>query len=186
MRYQPIIKKRRAASVIEAAVVLPITFTLLLAIMIGGIGIIRYQQMAFIARETARFASVHGAQYAKKNAGAIAAGTLPNVDAAYLVNYAKSKAAALDPSQLQVAISITVIKPAATAAGATETVDWDNTIENQDRSPYSAWTDTSTDPPSNKQVCNTVTVQVTYRWSPGLFGVGPIDLTNTAVLGMSY
>jgi hypothetical protein len=186
MRYRPRIERRRAASVIEAAIVLPVTFTLLLGIMIGGIGIIRYQQTAFIARETARFASVHGAQYAKTNAAAISAGTLPNVDAAYLVNYAKSKAAALDASELQVTISMIVINPAATSAGTTETVDWDNTTENQDRSPYSAWTDTTTTPPTNNQVSNVVIVRVTYTWSPGLFGVGPIDLTNTAVLGMSY
>jgi Flp pilus assembly protein TadG len=186
MRHRTKIKKRRGASVIEAAIVLPVTFALVLGILIGGIGIVRYQQMAFIARETARFASVHGGQYARTNAGAIAAGALPKVDSAYLVNFAKSKAAALDPGQLQVTISMTVINPAATAASTTETVDWDNTTENQNRSPYSAWTNTDTTPPTNNQVCNVVTVQVTYRWSPGLFGVGPIDLTNTAVLGMSY
>jgi hypothetical protein len=179
-------KIRRAASVVEAAFVLPITFALLLAILIGGIGIIRYHQVAYIARETARFASVHGAQYAKTNAGAIQAGTLPVVDGAYLVNYAKSKAAALDTSQLNVTVSLTVLKPAADGPTDTETVDWDNITENQNRSPYSAWTDSNATPASNVQVCNVIIVQVSYQWSPGIFGVGPITLSNTAVLGMSY
>jgi hypothetical protein len=186
MRYRPRVKKRRAASVIEAAIVLPVTFALVLGIAIGGTGIVRYQQTAYIARETARFASVHGARYAKQNAAAITAGTPPNVDKAYLIDFAKGKGAALDTSQLQVAVTMTVVKPAATSATSTETVDWDKTTENLNRSPYSAWTNNSTSPASSVQVCNVVIVRVTYTWSPGLFGIGAIDLTHTAVMGMSF
>ena len=186
MRHSSRIEKRRAASVIEAVVVLPITLALVLGILIGGIGIARYQQVAYVARETARFASVHGGRYAKQNAAAIAAGTLPSVDAAYLVNFAKTKTGGLDTSSLKVAVSMTVVQPAATSATATETVDWDNTTENQNRSPYSAWTNNSTSPATSVQVCNVVIVRVTYTWSPGLFGVGSMDLTHTAFAGMSF
>jgi hypothetical protein len=36
------------------------------------------------------------------------------------------------------------------------------------------------------QVDNIVTVQVTYQWYPLLYLVGPINLTSTAVVPMSY
>jgi Flp pilus assembly protein TadG len=48
---------------VECAVVFPVTFLLLLGLIIGGLGIFRYQQTAALAREGARWASVHGFQY---------------------------------------------------------------------------------------------------------------------------
>jgi Flp pilus assembly protein TadG len=186
MHHRPFRKKRRAATTVELAIVLPVTFALVLAIMIGGVGVFRYQQVAHLARETARFASVHGGQYAKNHSGNIAAGTLPNVNEDYLTSFAKSRAVGLDKSQLKVKATMTVITPGAKSASTTETVAWDNTTENLYRSPYSAWTDTTKTPPVNVEVSNVVTVQVTYSWSPGLFGMGSIDLTSTAVMLMSY
>src|SRR3974390_1455618 len=99
MVHKPPDRKRQAATVVEAAFVLPVALFLVLAIMIGGMGIFMYQEMAHIARETARFASVHGGQYAKQNAAAISAGTLPTVDENYLINYAKGLAISLDTTQ---------------------------------------------------------------------------------------
>jgi hypothetical protein len=186
MFHRPAHTQRRAATAVEAAIVLPITFFLVLGILIGGMGVFTYQEMAHLARETARFASVHGGQYAKQNAAAISAGTLPSVDKAYLINFAKGKAAGLDPSQLQITVTITTLAPGAESASSTETVDWDNTTENQNRSPYSAWTNSNTTPPSNVQLENVVTVQITYPWSPGLLGIGTINLTSKSVMPMSY
>jgi hypothetical protein len=177
--------RRRGASVVEASIAGPVAMLMVLAIVIGAIGIFNYQQIAFVARETARFASVHGAQYAKNNADAITAGTLPNVDAAYLISYAKSRAAMSDSSQLQISIQMTVLKPGAISATDTITVDWDDTDNNQSRSPYSAWTDSSQTPSANVQVDNVVLVTVTYTWNAGLF-VGPVTLTSTAVMQVSY
>ena len=177
--------RRRGANVVEASIAGPIAMFLVLAIVIGAIGIFKYQQLAFAARETARFASVHGAQYAKNNADAISAGTLPSVDAAYLVSYARSKFAMSDSSQVQISIQMTVLKPGASSATDTITVDWDDTDNNQNRSPYSAWTDNSQTPAANVQVDNVVIVTVTYTWTPGLF-VGPVTLTSTAVMQVSY
>jgi Flp pilus assembly protein TadG len=185
MLHRALDNKRQGATSVEAAFVLPVAFFLVLAIVIGGMGIFKYQEMAHIARETARFASVHGAQYAKQNAAAIQAGTLPNVDKTYLINYAKGLAVALDASQLNVTVNMVVIAPGSTSANSTETVDWDNTTESQNRSPYSAWTNTATTPASNVQVDNVVIVQVSYAWYPGLIA-GPITLSSTAVMGMSY
>lgn len=57
---------------VEAAVVYPAVFLLMLGLVIGGFGVFRYQEVAHLAREGARWASVHGGQYAKEN-GATAA-----------------------------------------------------------------------------------------------------------------
>jgi len=56
---------RRAATMVEFAIVASTTFVILLALLVGGIGIFRYQQVARLARDASRWASVHGTQYAK-------------------------------------------------------------------------------------------------------------------------
>ena len=58
-------KHRRGAAAVEFALVAPIALFLVLAIMIGGQGVFRYQQVAALAREGARWASVHGGEYEK-------------------------------------------------------------------------------------------------------------------------
>ena len=56
-------RKRGGAYTVEAAFVFPITFFLLLAIMIGTLGIFRFQECAYLARLGARFGSVRGLNY---------------------------------------------------------------------------------------------------------------------------
>ena len=56
--------RRRGATMVECAVVLPITFFLVFAIIVGGLGVFRYQQAATMARDGARYVCVHGSQYA--------------------------------------------------------------------------------------------------------------------------
>jgi hypothetical protein len=180
-------RQRRAATAVEAAIILPVALFLLFGLIIGGLGIFRYCQAAHLARETARFAAVHGGQYARNNATAITANTLPNVNEDYLISrVAKANAAGLDTSQLTVTVSMTVLTPGATSADSTETVDWDNTTENQNRSPYSVWTDNTATPATNVEVSNMVIVKVTYPWIPELYVIGPINLSSTAMLPMSY
>jgi Flp pilus assembly protein TadG len=58
---------RRGATLVESAFVLSVLFFLLLSVVIGGHGVLRYQQLAMLAREGARYASVHGGQYAQEN-----------------------------------------------------------------------------------------------------------------------
>lgn len=67
MRHRPH-QPRRAATAVECAFVLPVTFFLMLALIVGGIGVFRYQEVATLAREGARYASAHGHQ-ARKDAG---------------------------------------------------------------------------------------------------------------------
>lgn len=71
MRMQPM--QRRAATMVESAIVYPVTFFIILSLIIGAMGIFRYQEMAALAREASRFGASHGAQF-RKDAG-LAVGT---------------------------------------------------------------------------------------------------------------
>ena len=92
-------KPRRAATTVEFAVVAPLTFLLLLGLLIGGMGIFRYQEMAHLAREASRWASVHGTQYAT-DTGKPAA-TANDV----YQNVISNQAAALDLSKLTYSVT---------------------------------------------------------------------------------
>ncbi len=65
---------RPASTMVEFAVVGSVTFVILLGLLIGGLGVFRYQQVARLARDAARWASTHGTQYATdtKNSAATA------------------------------------------------------------------------------------------------------------------
>jgi Flp pilus assembly protein TadG len=168
------VRRRWGSTAVECAFVYPITFFLIFGLLIGGTGIFRYQQVAHLAREAARFASVHGGQYAQDNAAAIRAKELPNVDENYLAtSIVAGGAVALDPSRLTTMVSVN------TTRGS---FAWDNTTATYNRWPY------STIIQDNKviPVQNTVSVTVTYSWFPELYLVGPISLQSTAVMPMSY
>jgi len=164
-------KRPGMINLVEFALIGNVVFLLILGMIIGGMGIFRYQEMAHLARLTARYAASHAGQYAKENSQAIQAGTLPNVnDAYFLNNIVKANAVSLDPSLLQVQVSINC---------PSGTFDWDNTGATNNRWPYTttSW---------NQQVSNTVTVTVTYSWVPEGYLTGPITLQSTSVMPMSY
>jgi Flp pilus assembly protein TadG len=56
-------RRRGGAVLVEAALVLPLAFFLILATVVGSVAVYRYQEMAFLAREGARYASLHGKDY---------------------------------------------------------------------------------------------------------------------------
>ena len=58
--------RRRGTTTTEFAITCPIVFFLVFATIVGGLGVFRYQLVAALAREGARWASVHGGQYAKE------------------------------------------------------------------------------------------------------------------------
>ena len=64
MRQAP--QRRSGATVVECAFVYPVVFLLVLALLVGAAGIFRYSQLASLTREAARYASVHGGQYAQE------------------------------------------------------------------------------------------------------------------------
>jgi Flp pilus assembly protein TadG len=57
--------RNRGTTTVEFAITCPIAFFLIFAIITGGLGVYRYQQVAAAAREGARWASVHGTDYAQ-------------------------------------------------------------------------------------------------------------------------
>jgi Flp pilus assembly protein TadG len=159
---------RQGATVVEFAVVAPVTFLILLGLVVGGLGVFRYQEVAHLAREATRYASCHGGDYqfdgmpAKTGVPAV----FSNAD---IQAYLSGKTFALDPTKLTVNISWSA--PASiTPVNLPIYLIVDPTI-----------------PPSLQKVeANYVTVTVTYQWMPEVFLVGPINLTSTSTIAMSY
>jgi Flp pilus assembly protein TadG len=56
-------QSRTGATVLECAIVFPVFLLLLIGLVVAGLGVFRYQEVAALAREGARWASVHGAMY---------------------------------------------------------------------------------------------------------------------------
>ena len=64
MRQAP--QRRSGATVVECAFVYPAVFLVVLGLLVGAAGMFRYSQLASLTREAARYASVHGGQYAQE------------------------------------------------------------------------------------------------------------------------
>jgi Flp pilus assembly protein TadG len=149
--------RRRGATVVECAIIYPITFLLMLGLIIGGLGVFRYQEISSVAREGARWASVHGYQSAAE-ASSTGVGT-PTTASDVYTNAIKPQADAanLDPPSLSYSVSW------ADASQAPTYYDYTNNV----------WR------------TNTVTVKVTYQWIPEAY-LGGITLTSTSVMPISY
>ena len=61
-----VLQRRSGATLVECAFIYPVLFLLVLALLVGAAGIFRYSQLASLSREAARYASVHGGQYAQE------------------------------------------------------------------------------------------------------------------------
>jgi Flp pilus assembly protein TadG len=145
---------RRGATAVEAAFVLPVALTFIIGMVVMGFLIYYYFQVASLAREGARYASVHGTQYAADTG-----------------NSAATAADVYNNAILPMAIGLKSTK-------LSYTVTW-----NTSNSP------TSYNPNSNppgEPLQNTVSVAVTYQWNPWLYIAGPINLTSTSTMPMSY
>jgi hypothetical protein len=97
--------RRRAASLVEAAITYSAMFLLTFGVIVVALGVYYYQQTAALAREGARWASVHGAQYNQDTGNAMA------TQATVLSTGILPMASGLDTTQL------------------TATVSWDNANE---------------------------------------------------------
>jgi Flp pilus assembly protein TadG len=144
-------QRRPGLAATESIVVLPILLFLIFATVVGGYGVFRYQQISMLAREGARYASVHGGLYQQETGNPAA--TPQDVYNNAIVPYATS----LDLSQLSYSVT------------------W-----NASNMPYNVNND------YEKPTNNTVTVTVTYNWFPELYLVGPITLSSTSTMPMSY
>jgi Flp pilus assembly protein TadG len=72
--------RRPGTILVESALVYPVVFVVVLGIILLGYAVFRYQQVAHLAREASRWASVHGKQYATEtgNTAATAADVYTN------------------------------------------------------------------------------------------------------------
>jgi Flp pilus assembly protein TadG len=159
--------RRSAATAVEFAVVGAITFFLVFALLVGAMGIFRYQEVAHLAREGSRYASTHGGQYHQD--GIDAKTGVPQVlSSADIAPIIQSRAVALDPSLLTVALSYS-----ATGFTPPNMPLYDNT-------------NPSLPIPGQNVILNYVTVTVSYQWTPVLYLTGPITLTSTSTVQVSY
>jgi len=92
-------KPRRAVTLVEMALVAPALIILILGLVISSFGVFRYQEMAWLAREGARYASIHGAQY--QSSTGLAAATSSDV----FNNAIKPRMAGLDPNQFNYTVT---------------------------------------------------------------------------------
>jgi Flp pilus assembly protein TadG len=162
---------RRGVTIVECAVVYPAVFILLLGLVVGGMGVFRYQEVSSLARSAVRYASTHGAQYRKDaNLGTGSAGSSSPTAGNGLFWYNT------DPKQ----------------ADGTDTT-WTGDIYDKSVRPNLVALDVNSLsfkcgwPPVINQVDKAdnwpgsrVSVTVSYQWLPEIFIVGPFNLTSTA------
>jgi hypothetical protein len=93
---------RTGATVLECAVVLPVALFLFIGLVVGTSGVFRYQEVATLAREGARYASTHGYQF-RKDAG-MTIGTAEDWRQDIYDKAIKQKLVGLDTSKLTVTV----------------------------------------------------------------------------------
>ncbi len=64
-------RRRRGAVMLESAIIYTVTLLLILGTIVMGLGVFRFQQVASLAREASRWASVHGATYQSENSASL-------------------------------------------------------------------------------------------------------------------
>ncbi len=154
--------RRRGAFAVEAAFVYPVMIFLLLMLIVGGVGVFRYQQAACLAREAARYAAVHAGDYQKDT------GQTCPTEAQIRQQVVLPLAVGLDPKALTVQIQW--------VNGLTgEVVNWDDST----RAP-------TTQDASGNPVSNTVRVTVTYQWAPSVTIMGPLSFQSVSEMPISF
>ncbi len=146
---------------VEAAIVLPVLVLLVFGLIVGGTGVFRYQQVAFAAREGARYACVRGADYQRQTM------QTPPTTQQILQQAIMPFATGMDPAAVTVVVQW--IDNGANVAWA-----WDSATK-EVRSIAS----------SGQYVSNSVSVTVQYKYQPGLLW-GSMTLQSTTVVPMSF
>lgn len=152
-------RRRRGAVAVESAIIYMVLFILLFGIIAGGLGVFRYQQVANLAREASRYASVHGTDWEADQ------GASPCQSADIIANAVTPLAGGLP-----VTVNVYWI------SGTTDTAyDWDTKTHRP----------TGTGPYGDT-VSNRVRVTVSYQWFPEILVTGPVNLTSTSEVAISY
>lgn len=158
----PTRSQRRAAVTVEAAVVYPLLFLLLFGLIVGGVCVFRYQQVALLAREAARYTSVRGTSCQKET------NQPPPTAAQIAQQVVLPMSAGMEPDR--VTVQVQWVSPASNTV-----VDWDSSR----KSP------TSLDKQGNP-VANRVRVTVTYVWDAGILFPAPLTLQSVCEIPMSF
>ena len=85
---------RCGVAMVEFAVVGPVFILILIGLIVGGLGVFRYHQVTALAHEAARYASVHGRDYARVSGQPSATSEI------LLAKVIQTRAAGLDLRQL--------------------------------------------------------------------------------------
>ncbi len=160
VRRTPNPPRRGMVQVLETAIVLPVVMMLILGTCSTAMGVYYYQRVATLAREGARYASVHGEQYFLYTGNNSGAGDI------YLA--IKPWAVGLDLSKLTFQVQF----------GTAVSGNW----------VWTSWVSSSNSPPTSPPgpLYNGVQVTVTYQWTDDLYITGPLSLTSTSVMPMSF
>lgn len=181
---------RRGVTVVECAVVFPVTFMILLGLVVGGMGIFRYQEAAWLARMAARYASTHGNQW---RTDALASGQygpltfqVPGSPGTSAGTYTDN---GTTPPTTYLAYQADPMSASGTDTSWTGDI-YDSAIrpnlvslKPQYLSVQVAWPPVINQPnnPDNWQGSK-VQVTITYQWLPEVFFIGPINLTSTSTM----
>jgi hypothetical protein len=165
-------RERHGTTVLECAVILPVTFLLLLGLIIGAMGIFRYQEVASLARAGARYASTHGNQYRKDaNLPVGTAGSSPQSSNGFFWYTANPLSANGSDTSWTGDIYDQAIRPNLVALSPNQIscqFGWPPVVNQPDK-------------PDNWPGSR-VSVTVSYSWLPELYFIGPIKLTSTSTL----
>ncbi len=168
VRRTPNPPRRGVAQVLETAIILPAVMMLTLGTCSTAMGVYYNQLVASLAREGARYASVHGGQYFQDTGNSVQASDIYN-------NAIKPMAVGLNLNNL------------------TYQVQWGTAVSGS--WVWTSWVSSSNSPPTSynpnstplgEPQYNGVQVTVTYQWTPDLYITGPLNLTSTSVMQMSY
>lgn len=164
-------QRRAGLTVLESAVVYPLVILLFFGLIVGSMGVFRFEETATLARAGARYASTHGYQYrvdAGQDPGAPGTQT-KTADGWYWHQADPTSASGTDKSWTG-DIYDNAIRPNLVGLDTTRLkveVAWP-TVINQSKADN--W-------PGSR-----VTVRVTYTWIPELVFIGPFELSSTSTL----
>jgi Flp pilus assembly protein TadG len=155
------VRKRCAAVAVETAIVLPVFLFLLLALVVGGIGVFRYQQVGLLAREGTRWTSVRG------SAWQLDTGQISPTEQEILQKAVLPMAVGMDVSKIT--IKAELIDGQTSAA-----TPWDSSR----KSPLGV-------AKSNQGVTNRIRITIYYEWVPGVLLPGSVFMSSLSELPMS-
>jgi Flp pilus assembly protein TadG len=168
MRHPPARSRRQGIATVEFGLVCSAVFALVLSLIVGGLGIFRFQEVAHLAREGARYAATHGGQY-QQDGIATSTGVSAVSSSDTLRSYLLPRTLLLTSSNLTITASWS-------GAGSVTPSNMPTYVN----------TDSNLSPPAQISIQNYVTVTVSYKWMPEVYVVGPITLTSTSTMPMSY